>query len=259
MPKIVVLIKEVPDTYGDRTLDLQTGLIERAGSDVVVDEICERALEVALRYAESATGTDVVAVSMAPASAEASLRRCLAMGATSAVQVVDDELRGADATLTAEVLAAAAQKIGADLVVAGNLSTDGTGGVVAAMIAEILDRPAALNLSSIDISDSEITGIRVTDTGTVEVSASMPAVASITEALPEARLPNFKGIMAAKKKQLDTLTLADLGVRALPEDAARSIMISLGAKPARGAGEKVVDDGDAGEKLAEYLVKNRLV
>jgi len=256
--KIVVLVKEVPDTYGDRKLNLETGLADRAASETVLDEIGERALEVALSYADSNPGTEVVVLSMAPESASATVRKGLAMGAASAVQVVDDELVGADLGLTAEVLAAALQKVGFDLVIAGNQSTDGAGGVMASMVAELLDVPAATNLSSVEITDASVSGVRATDAGTADVSAELPAVISITEALPDARFPNFKGIMAAKKKPFETMSLADLAIDPHDPAASRSIMIGISEKPPRQAGVKIVDEGDAGERLAEFLIENRL-
>ena len=256
--KIVVLVKEVPDTYGDRKLSLETGLADRAASESVLDEIGERSLEVALSYADAHADAEVVVLSMAPESAAATVRKGLAMGAGSAVQVVDEALLGADLGLTAEVLAAALRKTGFDLVIAGNQSTDGSGGVLPAMLAELLDAPAALNLTSVSIEDASVSGVRATDAGTVTVTASFPAVISITEALPDARFPNFKGIMAAKKKPFETLSLGDLNVDAEDAAASRSIMIALSEKPPRAAGVKIVDEGDAGEKLAEFLVQNRL-
>jgi electron transfer flavoprotein beta subunit len=257
--KIVVLVKEVPDTYGDRKLNLETGLADRAANDAVIDEIGERALEVALSFADKNPDAEVVVLSMAPESAATTIRKGLAMGAGSAVQVVDEGLLGADLGLTAEVLAAALRRTGFDLVIAGNLSTDGSGGVVPAMIAEILGVPNATSLNSLTIGDGSVSGERSSDNGTMTVSASLPAVVSITEALPDARFPNFKGIMAAKKKPFETLSLADLGIEAEDHSASRSIVLALSEKPPRTAGVKIVDDGDAGTKLAEFLVQNRLV
>jgi electron transfer flavoprotein beta subunit len=257
--KIIVLAKEVPDTYGDRKLDLETGLADRAAGDVVLDEIAERSLEVALSFADKNADTEVVVLSMAPESAAATLRKGLAMGATSAVQVADEALRGADLGLTAEVLAAAIQRTGFDLVIAGNLSTDGTGGVLAAMVAEFLGVPHATSLTSIEIAEDAVTGVRATENGTMQVSTSLPAVVSITEALPDARFPNFKGIMAAKKKPLEILSLADLAVDPDAPESGRSIVIAIAKKQARDAGVKIVDEGDAGDKLAEFLLQNRLV
>ncbi|MGA7147954.1 MAG: electron transfer flavoprotein subunit beta/FixA family protein [Microbacterium sp.] len=257
--KIVVLVKEVPDTYGDRKLSLETGLADRAASETVLDEIGERALEVALSYADAHAGTEVVVLSMAAESASATVRKGLAMGASSAVQVIDETLLGADLGLTAEVLAAAVTRTGYDLVIAGNQSTDGSGGVIASMVAELLDVPAATYLSSVEIGESEVSGVRATEDGTARVSAPLPAVISITEALPDARFPNFKGIMAAKKKPFETVSLDDLGIEAHDHEASRSIVIALSEKPPREAGLKIIDEGDAGEKLAEFLIQNRLV
>jgi electron transfer flavoprotein beta subunit len=257
--KIFVLVKEVPDTYGDRALNLETGLADRAAGDVVLDEITERALEVALSYADENEGTEVVALSMAPAGSTASVRRALAIGAGSAVHVADEQLAGADLTLTAEVLAAAIRRGAPDLVITGNLSTDGSGGVIPAMLAEHLGWAQATALTSVEISAEGVKGTRATDAGSQEVSATLPAVISVTEALPDARFPNFKGIMAAKKKPLEVLSLADLDVSADPSLAPRSIMTAVASRPPRAAGVKIVDEGDAAEKLVEYLVQNRLV
>ncbi|WP_194396690.1 electron transfer flavoprotein subunit beta/FixA family protein [Microbacterium atlanticum] len=256
--KIVVLVKEVPDTYGDRKLSLETGLADRAASDRVLDEIGERALEVALSYADKTPGTEIVVASMASEAASATVRKGLAMGATSAVQVIDDALLGADMGLTAEVLAAVLQRTGFDLVITGNQSTDGSGGMMASMIAEILDVPSATSLLSVEIGADAVSGTRASDGATMQVSAALPAVISITEALPDARFPNFKGIMAAKKKPFETLSLAELEIDAHDPGVSRSIVIALSEKPAREAGVKIVDEGDAGEKLAEFLIQNRL-
>ncbi|WP_353114205.1 electron transfer flavoprotein subunit beta/FixA family protein [Microbacterium sp.] len=256
--KIYVLVKEVPDTYGDRKLDLETGLAERGG-EVVLDEITERALEVALSYADKNPGTEVVALSMSPESATASVRRALAIGAASAVHVVDEQLLGADLGLTAETLAAAIRRGEPDLVITGNLSTDGSGGMIPAMLAEHLGFAQATALSAVEIAETGITGTRAADAGTQQVTAPLPAVISITEALPDARFPNFKGIMAAKKKPLEVLSLADLGVSADPAAAPRTIMTTVSEKPPRAAGVKIVDEGDAAAQLVEFLVQNRLV
>jgi len=257
--KIYVLVKEVPDTYGDRKLDLDTGLADRGAGEVVLDEITERALEVALSYADANPGTEVVALSMAPESATASIRRALAIGAGSAVHVVDAELHGADLGLTAAVLAAAIRRGEPDLVITGNLSTDGSGGVIPAMLAEHLGFAQATALSAVAIATDAVTGTRATDFGSQQVSAPLPAVISITEALPDARFPNFKGIMAAKKKPLEVLSLADLGVSADPAEAPQTILTAVAEKPPRAAGVKITDEGDAAAQLVEFLAQNRLV
>ncbi|MFE5309601.1 electron transfer flavoprotein subunit beta/FixA family protein [Isoptericola sp. NPDC056605] len=256
--KIAVLMKVVPDTYGDRTLSLETGLAERSADDAVLDEIDERALEAALAHADDHPDTDVVVIAMAPELAQTSLRKALAMGATSALQVVDERLVGADVVLTAEVLAAAVRHAGADLVVAGDASTDGAGGAVPAAVAETLGVPCATALREVTITDTEVTGVRVSDAATLRVSAPLPAVVSVTEAAPGPRLTGFKGIMAAKKKVVETVTATDLGADPEPSDAARSIMTAITRRPPRTAGTRIVDTGDAGEQLAAFLVDHRL-
>ena len=257
--KIAVLVKEVPDTYGDRKLNLETGLADRGASEAVLDEIGERALEVALAHKDADSGAEVTVISMAPDTATATIRKGLAMGADDAVHIADESLAGADLGLTAEVLAAALRRSEFDLVVAGNVSTDGNGGMIPAMLAEHLDYPHVTGLSTVEIADGKVSGTRPIEGGQQQVSAELPAVISITEALPEARFPNFKGIMAAKKKPVESFTLADLGVSADPGAAPRAIMVSIAEKPPREAGTKVVDEGDAGTQLAEFLISNRLV
>lgn len=257
--RIVVLVKEVPDTYGERKLNLQTGLADRAASERVLDEIGERALEVALSHVDAHPETEVVVVAMAAEAASATLRKALSMGAASVLQVVDEQLAGADLGVTARVLAAAVRRVGFDLVITGNMSTDGAAGVLPSMLAEHLDVPAVTGLSTVVLSDDSISGMRTTDHGSARVSARLPAVGSITEALPNARFPNFKGIMAAKKKLFETVTLADLDVVVDPTSVPQSIMTAVEAKPPRGAGIKIEDDGNAGEQLAAFLIENRLV
>lgn len=257
--KLIVLVKEVPDTFGDRKLDLETGLADRAASDPVLDEITERALEAALSYAEAHEGTEVTVLSLAPSGAVASIRKALAMGAANAIHVADEALLGADVMLTAEALAAAITRAGFDLVLAGNSSTDGSSGMLPAALAERLGVAHASRLSGLEIGETTVSGPRVVDGGTQQITAALPAVVSITEALPDPRFPNFKGIMAAKKKPFETLTLADLGVDAERQDVARSIMLSVAEKPPRAAGIKITDEGDAGEQLAAFLADNRLV
>ncbi len=257
--RIVVLVKEVPDTYGDRRLDLQTGLADREASERVLDEIGERALEVALTHVDAHPETEVIVVSMVPAAASATLRKALSMGATSILQVVDEQLAGADLGVTARVLAAAARRVGFDLVITGNMSTDGDGGVLPAMLAEHLGVPAVTSLATVVLSGDAVSGTRMSDHGSATVSAQLPAVISITEALPDARFPNFKGIMAAKKKPFETVTLADLEVGIDPATVPQSIMTAVEARPPRGAGVKIDDDGNAGERLAAFLIENRLV
>ena len=256
--KIIVLVKQVPDTWGERKLNDTTGWVERDSRDAVVDEINERALEVALAYKDGVKDTEVVVLSMGPASATEALRKGLAMGADSAVHVLDDSLAGADLGLTAAVLSAAIAANGFDLVIAGNESTDGRGGVIPAMIAEHLQLPVLTALNNPQLSATGVSGDRVVEGATMTAHAALPAVISISEAAPEARFPGFKGIMTAKKKPLAVVTVASLGVDAAASGA-RSTIVSVAERPARTAGRKIVDDGTAATELVEFLAAGRLI
>ncbi|MEW1819188.1 electron transfer flavoprotein subunit beta/FixA family protein [Arthrobacter sp. NPDC080031] len=258
--KIIVLIKQVPDTWSTRRLNLETGMLDRAASDAVPDEINERSLENALQYKDAEPGTEIVVLSMGTEDTTKTLRKMLSLGADSAVLVADPALAGSDMVQTTTVLAAAVSKIGADLVLAGNEATDGAGGVVPAMLAEILGHPLLPSLESISITGSSVTGSVQVDGGSLKLSAPLPAVASVTEKSAEARLPNFKSIMQAKKKPLDTWSLQDLGIEAGPESATvRCVMVSATERPPKKAGPKITDDGTAAAELADFLVQNRLL
>ena len=257
--KIVVLVKEVPDTYGARKLDLETGLTDRGASEAVLDEINERAIEAALSYATGKDDAEVIIMSMAPESSTATVRKGLAMGASSAVHIADEALAGSDLGQTADVLAAALRKTGFDLVITGNVSTDGSAGMIPAMLAEMLDATLISGLDETTITADSVAGVRAVEGGTQRVSATLPAVISVSESMPDGRLPNFKGIMAAKKKPLEVFTAADLGIDPADYSVARSIMTTVSEKPPREGGIKIEDSGDAGEQLANFLVENRLV
>lgn len=257
--RIVVLIKEVPDTYGDRLLDLETGLVDRARSDSIVEEVCERALEVALTHAESADDVEVSVLTMAPESATGSLRKTLAMGAQSATHIADQGLTGADLGLTAEALSAALRQMEFDLVITGNQSTDGSAGMLPSMLSEMLGVPSLLNLSEVVITADTVVGLRASDEASLRVRAALPAIISVNDSLPDARMANFKGIMAAKKKPITTLTLSDLGID--PEDfsVSRGIVLSVSERPARAAGTVITDAGDGAQQLAAFLADNKLL
>lgn len=261
--KIVVLVKEVPDTYAERKLNLETGLADRDANDRVLDEITERATEAALTLSDAAksagdTDTEVTVMTLGPETAPTAMRKALAMGADKAVHITDPAFLGADLTLTAEALAAAIKNNGFDLVITGDASTDGNAAAIPAMVAEHLEVPSLSRLTAVELHEGKVTGSREADGGIQQVSAPLPAVVSITEQLPDARFPNFKGIVAAKKKPVETLSLGDLGVSAGVE-IPRSIMLAVSEKPPREAGVKIVDEGDAGQRLAAFLKENKLV
>ena len=257
---IVVCVKQVPDTAMERTLTPGDGTLDRASLDGLINELDEYAIEEGLKIAE-AHGGEVTILSMGPQKAAESIRKALSMGADKAVHVMDDGLAGSDALATSAALAAALQQVGFDLVILGSESTDARTGVVPAMLAERLGVPQLTLASKVDIAGSDVTIRRVTDDGYAVVSASLPAVVSVVEKINEPRYPTFKGIMAAKKKPVQTLSLADLGVDAgeVGTAGATSRVLEFAARPARSAGQKVTDEGDGGTQLVSYLAAEKFV
>jgi len=257
---IVVLCKQVPDTYSERGLR-GDGALDRDASDAVLDEINERAVEEALVLKE-AHGGAVTIVSMGPDRATEAIRKALSMGADAAVHLTDEALAGSDAVGTARALAGAIGTVGeVDLVLAGNEASDGRSAAVPAMIAEVLGLPVLTHARKVTVEGGTLTVHRETDDGVVVLSAELPAVVSVGEKINEPRYPSFKGIMAAKKKKVTTLSLADAGLDASQVGAAGALtsVVAATPKPPKSAGEKVVDDGDGGAKVAAFLVAQKLV
>ncbi len=258
--KIAVLVKEVPDTWGDRRIDPSTKRVDRSG-DVVIDEINEKAVEVALLTKEAHSGSEVTAVTMGPHGALATVRKALAMGADSGIHISDDGLIGSDAVQTSAALAAALGARGFDLIIAGNESTDGRTAAVPAMLAERLGFAQLTFLRTVDVAGSTVTGERLTATGHVDVTAQLPAVVSVTEQIAEARYPSFKGIMSAKKKKVESLSIADLGLADSDTGGAHSwsVVEQVTERPARQGGTIIKDDGTAGTQVAEFLIAAKLI
>ena len=257
---IVVLVKQVPDTESVRKLVPGAGTLDRAAADGVINELDEYAIEEGLRIAE-AHGGEVTILTVGPARAAESIRKALSMGAGKAVHVLDDGIAGSDALATSAVLAAALQQAGFDLVIAGAESTDARTGVMAAMLAERLGVPQLSLASKVDIDGSSVTVRRVSDEGIEVVSGSLPAVISVMEKINEPRYPSFKGIMAAKKKPVQTLTLADLSVDPGMVGLAGSVtsVADFEAAPPRGAGVIVKDEGEGGTAVAAFLAERKFI
>jgi electron transfer flavoprotein beta subunit len=260
---IVVLVKQVPDTYSERKLDPSDGRLDRDATDAVLDEINERAVEAALQIKEANDGSEVTVVTMGPDRATDAIRKALSMGADKAVHLSDPALAGTDTVGTAKALAALITAVdgGYDLVLAGNEASDGRSGATPAMVAEILGVPALTHAREVTVDGSSITVRRETDDGVTVLTADLPAVVSVNEKINEPRYPSFKGIMAAKKKPVSTLTLADAGIDpgGVGADGALSSVTSASPKPPKSAGEKVTDEGDGGQKIASYLVSQKLI
>jgi electron transfer flavoprotein beta subunit len=262
---IVVLIKQVPDTYSERKLREADGSLDRDASDAVLDEINERAVEEALQLRE-AHGGEVTVLTMGPDRATEATRKALSMGADRAVHLSDPALAGSCAVQTAHALAAAIGTVGpvgsaVDLVLAGNEASDGRSAAVPAMVAEVLGVPALTHAREVTVDGSTVTVRRETDDGVTVLTAELPAVVSVGEKINEPRYPSFKGIMAAKKKPVTTLSIADAGIDPARVGGATALasVVSAEPKPAKSAGEKVVDNGDGGAKVAAFLVAQKLI
>ncbi len=262
--RIVVCVKYVPDATGDRrfTADLTT---DREAVDGLLSELDEYAVEQALRVAEDrrqdGEEAEVVVLTVGPEDANDALRKALSMGADRAVHVEDDALHGTDALGTSLVLAKAIEHTGYDLVMCGMASTDGTMGVLPAMLAERLGVPQATLLSELSVTDGAVTGRRDGDAASERVRAALPAVVSVTDQSGEARYPSFKGIMAAKKKPVETLDLEDLEIEAeeVGLEGARTAVASATERPPRTAGEIITDEGEGGKRLAAFLAERKFI
>ncbi|WP_406447901.1 electron transfer flavoprotein subunit beta/FixA family protein [Streptomyces sp. NBC_00876] len=258
--RIVVCVKYVPDATGDRHFadDLT---LDREDVDGLLSELDEYAVEQALQIADGADDAEVTVLTVGPEDAKDALRKALSMGADKAVHVEDDDLHGTDAIGTSLVLAKAIEKTGYDLVISGMASTDGTMGVVPALLAERLGVPQVTLLSEVSVDGGVVRGRRDGDTASERLEASLPAVVSVTDQSGEARYPSFKGIMAAKKKPVESLDLDDLGIDAdeVGLGGSWTAVDSAAARPARTAGTIVKDEGEGGKALAEFLAGQKFI
>src|SRR5712664_2431650 len=241
---IVVCVKQVPDTWAERTLRPDDSRLDRATVDGVINELDEYAIEEGLRLAE-AHGGEVTILTMGPEKAAESIRKALSMGADKAVHLLDDGLAGSDALSTSYALAQVLRQTGFDLVICGSESTDARMGVMAAMLAERLGVPQVSLVSKVDIDGSAIRARRVSDDGYFEVESTLPAVMSVVEKINEPRYPSFKGIMAAKKKPVQTMSLADAGIdpALVGLGGAATEVVDHAQRPPREAGAVVKDEG----------------
>ncbi|WP_059006913.1 electron transfer flavoprotein subunit beta/FixA family protein [Streptomyces specialis] len=258
--RIVVCVKYVPDATGDRHFaeDLTT---DREAVDGLLSELDEYAVEQALRIAEEADDAEVTVVTVGPEDATDALRKALSMGADKGVHVEDDDLHGTDVFGTSLVLAKAIEKTGYDLVVCGMASTDGGMGVLPAILAERLGVPQVTLLTELSVADGKVSGRRDGDAASEQVEAALPAVISVTDRSGEARYPSFKGIMAAKKKPVETLDLEDLDLEAeqVGLEGAYTKVLSATERPARTAGEIVTDEGEGAKLLAAFLAERKFI
>ena len=261
---IVVCVKYVPDAQSDPTFNESDNTTDRLGVDGLLSELDEYAIEAGLKLAESEAGEEstVTVLTVGPAKAADAIKKSLQMGAHAGVHVTDDAIHGSDAVATSLILAEAVKKIGnPDLILTGMASTDAAMGVVPSMLAERLGLPQVTLASELSVAGGSVTIRRDGDAASVTITASLPALVSVTDQINEPRYPSFKGIMAAKKKPVQTWSLADLGIDAdlVGLAAAWTTVESFAKRPPRAQGQVVTDEGDGGTKLAGFLSAQKFI
>ena len=259
---IVVTVKQVPDTWAEKKLDPSDMTTDRATVDNVLNEMDEYGVEEALLLKE-AHGGEVTAVTMGPDKAVEAVRKALQMGADKGVHLCDASLHGSDALQTASALAKVIAPLNPDVVIVSSEASDARGGVVGALLAEYLGLPQLTLARKVtaDPGGGTVTIERQTDNGYATVLGKLPVVVGVIEKINEPRYPSFKGIMAAKKKPMVTMTAADAGID--PGSAglsgAHSEVDEAQPRPPKAAGQVVKDEGDGGAKLAAFLADQKLV
>jgi electron transfer flavoprotein beta subunit len=256
--KIAVCAKYVPEATAARRIDPSTKRLDRSGEGVL-NPFDANAVEEALKLRDATGEGEVVIVSLGPEKALEAMRRALAMGADRLVLVSDGSAAGSDLVATARVLAAALEREEADLVLFGQQANDGDGAVLWAAVADRLQQPLISQVAELSHEDGKVRGKRQTEFGYDVIEAPLPAVVAVSDAINVPRYPALKGIMGAKKKPQETLSLADLGVPAeeAGEAGSRTTVIALNDPPARGDLVKLEDDGSAAEKIVEFLQEKR--
>jgi electron transfer flavoprotein beta subunit len=256
--KIAVCVKEVPEGGSARRIDTSTMRLDRSG-EATLNAFDVNAVEEALRVKDAGGDAEVVIVSLGPARAMDSLRKALAMGADRAVLISDEGAEGSDLLATSKVLAAALERESPDLVLFGQQSSDSDGAVLWAAVAERLRMPVVSQASELAVADGKATVKRQTEFGYDRIEAQLPAVIAVSDAINEPRYPSLKGIMGAKSKPQETVSLADLGVTDAGEAGSKTEVLALNPPPARGDSRKIEDDGSGAQQILDFLVERKLV
>jgi electron transfer flavoprotein beta subunit len=256
--KIAVCAKHVPEATAQRRLDPQTKRLDRSGEGTI-NQFDVHAVEEALKLKEATGESEVVIVSLGPERALEAMRKALAMGADRVVLVSDEGAAGSDLVATSRVLAAALEREGADLVLFGQQANDSDGAVLWAAVADRLQRPLISQVAELQNEDGKVRGKRQTEFGYDVIEAPLPAVVAVSDAINEPRYPSLKGIMGAKRKPQETVSLSDLGVGSneAGEVGSRTEVYALSDPPARGDTVKIEDDGTAAEKILQFLQEKK--
>jgi electron transfer flavoprotein beta subunit len=251
--KIAVCIKQVPE--GSRRIDPETKRLDRSGEGTL-NPFDANAVEEALRLKDAGGDGEIVLISLGPARAQDALRKALAMGADRAVLVSDEGAAGADLVATSAALAKALERESADLILFGQQANDSDGAVLWAAVADRLRLPVVSQAAEITHADGKLTVKRQTEFGYDVIEAPLPAVIAVSDAINEPRYPSLKGIMGAKSKPQETVSLSDIGVEGLES---RTEVYALNEPPARGESRKIEDDGNAAQAVLDFLAEKRLV
>src|SRR5207248_1118978 len=262
--KIAVCAKCVPEASATRRIDPSTKRLDRSGEGVL-NPFDANAVEEALKLRDSGpeaeAEAEVVIVSVGPEKALEAMRRALAMGADRVVLVSDEAAAGSDLVATSRLLAAALERESADLVLFGQQANDGDGAVLWAAVAERLRRPVVSQAMELSVDGGSVRAKRQTEFGYDTLEAPLPAVVAVSDAINEPRYPSLKGIMGAKKKPQEILSLAELGVDSgeAGESGSRTTVLALGDPPARADSRKIEDDGNSAQAIVDFLAEKRLV
>lgn len=258
--KIAVCVKQVPDATVAKRIDPATKRLDRSGEGAL-NAVDANAVEEALRIKDAAGEAEVVVLSLGPEKALDALRKALAMGADRAVLVADDAAAGSDLVATSYVLARVLEREEADLVLFGQQASDSDGAVLWAAVAERLRRPMISQAAELTVADGSVTGKRQTEFGYDVIKASLPAVVAVADSINEPRYPSLKGIMGAKKKPQEVLSLADAGVEAgrAGDAGSHTEVLALSDPPPRGDTRTIEDDGSAAEQIVAFLAEKRLL
>jgi len=251
--KIAVCVKQVPE--GSRRIDPETKRLDRSGEGAL-NPFDANAVEEALRLKDAGGEGEIVLVSLGPPKAQDALRKALAMGADRALLIADDGATGADLVATSKALTKALEREGADLILFGQQANDSDGAVLWAAVADRLRLPVVSQAAELTHADGKLTVKRQTEFGYDVIEAPVPAVVAVSDAINEPRYPSLKGIMGAKSKPQETVSLSDLGVDGLES---RTEVYALNDPPARGESKKIEDDGNAAQGIVDFLAEKRLL
>jgi electron transfer flavoprotein beta subunit len=258
--KLAVCVKQVPDATATKRIDPATKRLDRSGEGAL-NPVDANAVEEALRLKDATGEGEVVVVSLGPEKAVDALRKALAMGADRAVLVSDEAAAGSDLVATSHLLASALERESADLVLFGQQAADSDGAVLWAAVAERLRRPMISQVAELTLEGGAVTGKRQTEFGYDVIRAPLPAVVAVADSINEPRYPSLKGIMGAKKKPQDVVSLGELGIEPVRAgvEGSRTEVLALADPPPRGDTRTIEDDGTAAEQIVAFLAEKRLL